>query len=71
MAPVKADNPTADWKELISIAYFSRIGLSATGYYRTPGLGYDIKTGKGTPFNYFCYGAACTTVEVDVLTGDQ
>ena len=39
--------------------------------YRTPGIGYDKKTGHGNPFNYFTYGAACSEVEIDCLTGDH
>jgi xanthine dehydrogenase molybdopterin binding subunit/xanthine dehydrogenase small subunit len=50
-------------------AYFSQIALSATGFYRTPGIGYDRKSGRGKPFYYFAYGAAVAEVEVDGLSG--
>jgi xanthine dehydrogenase molybdopterin-binding subunit B len=40
-------------------------------YFRTPGIGYDFKTGKGNPFNYFTTGVACSEVEIDCLTGDH
>jgi xanthine dehydrogenase molybdopterin-binding subunit B len=43
--------------------------MSATGYYRTPGIGYDRVKGRGKPFYYFAYGAAVSEVEVDALSG--
>ncbi|MFC6706415.1 xanthine dehydrogenase molybdopterin binding subunit [Flexivirga alba] len=57
------------WEELINIAYFQRIQLSASGFYRTEGLHWDATTMKGTPFKYFAYGVAATEVEVDGFTG--
>jgi len=47
-----------------------RIDLSAHGFYVTPDIGFDWKTGKGNPFRYFTYGAAFAEVEIDTLTGD-
>jgi hypothetical protein len=38
---------------------------------RTPGIGYDISKNEGIPFKYFTYGAACSEVEIDCLTGDH
>ena len=43
--------------------------LSATGFYRTPGLAYDRKAGNGKPFHYFAEGAAVAEVEVDGYSG--
>ncbi len=57
--------------ELVKLAYFARVSLSATGYYRTPKIGYDRKTWTGMPFYYFCYGAAVSEVIVDALTGEN
>ena len=57
------------FEKLVSIAYLNRISLSATGFYKTPGIHYDSKAGKGNPFHYFAYGMAVSEVEVDVLTG--
>jgi xanthine dehydrogenase large subunit len=56
--------------ELVQLAYMNRISLSATGYYRTPGIGYDRKTSRGRPYFYFAYGAAVSEVTVDTLTGE-
>lgn len=57
------------FEEVIEQAYLRQVSLSSTGYYRTPGLAYDKKNGKGIPFYYFAYGVALTEVEVDGLTG--
>jgi xanthine dehydrogenase/oxidase len=63
----------ATWQAIVSAAYFDRCDLSAHGFFATGGLDWDwarpIK--QGTPFNYFCYGAAATEVELDALTGDM
>ena len=64
-------NPEGTWEDWIKQAYFDRISLSATGFYRTSGIGYDFFTNSGTPFNYFTYGAALSEVEIDCLTGDH
>ena len=35
-----------------------------------PNVGFDWSKGRGTLFDYFSYGAGCSEVEVDMLTGD-
>lgn len=65
------DDPEGTWEDWVKRAYFDRISLSATGYYRTPDIGYDFVTNSGKRFNYYTYGTACTEVEVDCLTGDH
>ncbi|WAR00721.1 XDH-like protein [Mya arenaria] len=62
LEPVMRDNPKGTWEEWVKAAYFRRIGLSTTGFYKTPGIGFDFESGKGKPFNYFSYGAACSEV---------
>jgi len=62
---------TIAFAELVRLAYFARVSLSATGFYKTPKIGYDRKTWSGNPFYYFCYGAAVSEVVVDVLTGEN
>jgi hypothetical protein len=37
----------------------------------TPGIGYDWSKNEGKPFKYFTYGAACSEVEINCLTGDH
>jgi xanthine dehydrogenase molybdopterin-binding subunit B len=58
-----------EFKEVVVAAYIQRIGLSTTGYYRTPEIHYDRAKGRGKPFHYFSIGAAVTEVEVDGFTG--
>ncbi|HQS03296.1 MAG: xanthine dehydrogenase molybdopterin binding subunit [Halothiobacillus sp. 24-54-40] len=55
---------------LIQQAYFARISLSTTGFYRTPKIHFNAETGKGHPFFYFAYGAAVSEVTVDTFTGE-
>ena len=57
--------------ELVQKAYFERIQLSASGFYRTPKIEYNRDTGKGRPFFYFANGAAVSEVSVDTLTGEH
>jgi len=58
-------------REFVQLAYIARISLSATGYYRTPDIHYDRETHQGRPFYYFAYGAACSEVAIDTLTGEN
>ena len=64
----------------VMAAYFDRVNLSAQGFYRVPGCGFnfdrEVHEGetnavRGTPFNYFTFGISCSEVEIDVLTGDM
>lgn len=56
--------------EFINLAYFNQISLSSTGFYRTPKIHYDRDKARGRPFYYYAYGAACSEVIVDTLTGE-
>jgi len=56
--------------DFIKQAYLDRIQLSATGFYKTPDIHLDQASGKGRPFYYFAYGAACSEVSIDTLTGE-
>ncbi len=56
--------------ELIHAAYMARVQLSAAGFYKTPEIHWDRAAGKGQPFYYFAYGAACAEVSIDTLTGE-
>ena len=67
---VRVGNQEILFKELVWQAYFNRVSLSATGYYRTPKIHWDRATGRGRPFYYFSYGASCSEVAVDTLTGE-
>ncbi|KAK9295186.1 hypothetical protein QLX08_010430 [Tetragonisca angustula] len=71
LKPVIDKKPDGTWEEWIKMAYLERISLSATGFYKTPDIGYSFETNTGNPFNYFTYGVACSEVEIDCLTGDH
>jgi len=60
-----------DFAEAVRRCYMGRISLSATGFYSTPKVHWDPKTFKGRPFYYFAYGAACSEVALDLLTGEN
>ncbi|CAM9932156.1 unnamed protein product [Chrysoparadoxa australica] len=55
---------------LIRRAYMARVHLSAAGFYKTPDIHWDRAAGKGRPFFYYAYGAACSEVTIDTLTGE-
>jgi xanthine dehydrogenase large subunit len=59
------------FRRLVEAACLRRVPLFAQGYYRTPEIQYDPKTGQGHPFYYYVYGAAVSEVEVDGFTGES
>ena len=59
------------FSELATACWVKQISLSATGFYRTPGIHYDYASGRGRPFYYFAYGGCVTEVEVSGLTGEH
>ena len=62
---------TRSFDEVVKLAYANRIQLWSDGFYRTPKIHYDKTTLTGRPFYYFAYGAACTEVAIDTLTGES
>ncbi len=59
------------FESVVALAYANRIQLWSDGFYRTPKIHYDKTTLTGRPFYYFAYGAACTEVAIDTLTGES
>jgi xanthine dehydrogenase large subunit len=59
------------FKDLVKQAYLNQVSLSATGFYKTPGIFFDRELGLGNPFYYYAYGMSVSEVEVDVLTGES
>ena len=57
--------------ELAREAHLARIQLSAAGFYATPNITWDRPSASGRPFFYFAYGAACSEVTVDTMTGEM
>jgi len=62
---------TRKFEDVVGMAYANRIQLWSDGFYRTPKIHYDKTTLTGRPFYYFSYGAACTEVAIDTLTGES
>lgn len=72
LAPIKEANPKGTWQEWINAAYFERISLSATGFYKMPDIGYDpANNPNALMYNYFTNGVGVSVVEIDCLTGDH
>ncbi len=57
--------------DVVKLAYAHRIQLWSDGFYCTPKIHYDKATLTGRPFYYFSYGAACSEVVIDTLTGES
>jgi xanthine dehydrogenase large subunit len=64
-------NESVSFGELARKAYGARVHLSAAGFYKTPKIHWDRAAGKGHPFFYFAYGASCSEVAIDILTGEM
>ena len=62
-------DPFITWEEKIKKAYFQRISLSATAFWKAPDVTWDPVARIGKRYNYYCYGACGADVEVDLLTG--
>ncbi|XP_077979675.1 xanthine dehydrogenase/oxidase-like [Glandiceps talaboti] len=73
LQPLINENPKGSWNDWINAAYFNRVSLSATGFFKHPrNLKFDPNNLQETCTNYhFSYGAACCEVEIDCLTGDH
>ncbi|MGN6583367.1 MAG: xanthine dehydrogenase molybdopterin binding subunit [Rhizobiaceae bacterium] len=67
---VRVGNQEIPFAELVKQAYEARVQLSAAGFYKTPKIHWDRDKGRGHPFYYFAYGAACSEVSIDTLTGE-
>jgi len=68
---VHSPTATRRFDAVVQAAYANRIQLWSDGFYRTPKIHYDKTTLTGRPFYYFAYGAACTEVAIDTLTGES
>ncbi|PMK02162.1 hypothetical protein BCU12_18690 [Vibrio sp. 10N.261.55.A7] len=58
------------FNSFVELAWFNQISLSSTGFYRTPKIFYDHEKARGRPFYYYAYGASCSEVIIDTLTGE-
>ncbi|XP_010216199.1 PREDICTED: aldehyde oxidase [Tinamus guttatus] len=71
LQPIINKNPKGNWNDWVKEAFEQSVSLSATGYFRGYNENMDWEKGEGQPFTYFLYGAACSEVEINCLTGDH
>uniref|UniRef100_A0A3B4BGH6 Uncharacterized protein n=1 Tax=Periophthalmus magnuspinnatus TaxID=409849 RepID=A0A3B4BGH6_9GOBI len=71
LKPVMEKSPKNSWKQWVNEAYFEKISLSATGFFMGPPTYVDWEKGEGNAYYYFTFGACCSEVEIDCLTGDH
>jgi xanthine dehydrogenase/oxidase len=66
------NNWSGSWKRIVAYAYDDRQDLSAQALYASPGLSEvgPTPSTNTTPFYYYTWSAACSQVEIDVLTGE-
>ncbi|XP_037066290.1 aldehyde oxidase 4 isoform X2 [Peromyscus leucopus] len=69
LRPIIRKNPEGKWKEWVAKAFEESISLSATGYFKGYQTNMDWEKEEGNAYPYYVYGAACSEVEVDCLTG--
>lgn len=67
---VRIGNQEIPFADFVKQAYMARVQLSAAGFYKTPKIHWDRDKGEGRPFYYFAYGASCSEVSIDTLTGE-
>jgi xanthine dehydrogenase large subunit len=67
---IRIGNQEIAFADVVKQAYMARIQLSAAGFYKTPKIHWNRDKGQGRPFYYFGYGAACSEVSIDTLTGE-
>ena len=67
---VRVRDEVIAFSKVVQTAYLARVQLSAAGFYATPKIHWNRSAGRGRPFYYFAYGAACSEVSVDTLTGE-
>ncbi|MBI5216782.1 MAG: xanthine dehydrogenase molybdopterin binding subunit [Ignavibacteriae bacterium] len=59
------------FNDAMQLMVLRQVSLSAQGFYKTPGIGWDKEKGFGKPFFYFAFGMAVSEVMIDVLTGQH
>ena len=68
---VRIGEEALPFADVVKLAYQARIQLSASGFYKTPKLDWDRSRKSGRPFYYFVWGAACSEVVIDTMTGEN
>ena len=68
---VRIGDDSIPFSEAAQLCYKGRISMSATGFYSTPDIQWERRSGRGRPFYYFAYGAAVTEAVIDTLSGES
>ena len=69
--PAWSAQNAASWRTVVAKASGARVDLQAEATYKTPYIGsVGGSQPYGRAFLYFTYSAACSEVEIDVLTGE-
>ncbi|XP_078085384.1 aldehyde oxidase 1-like isoform X2 [Mustelus asterias] len=71
LEPFMHDNPKGTWKDWVKEAFMNKVSLSTTGFFKGEDLSVDWEKGEGNGASYFIFGASCSEVEIDCLTGDH
>ncbi|XP_059503012.1 aldehyde oxidase 1-like isoform X2 [Stegostoma tigrinum] len=71
LQPFMQENPKGTWKDWVEEAFKNKVSLSTTGFFKGDDTVMDWEKGEGTTASYFVFGAACSEVEIDCLTGDH
>ncbi|TRZ01798.1 hypothetical protein DNTS_017775 [Danionella cerebrum] len=71
LEPLVQKHPHCTWQQLVVEAYCQKISLSATGFFLGPHTSVDWEKSEGNAYYYFTFGACCSEVEIDCLTGDH
>jgi xanthine dehydrogenase large subunit len=64
-------NHSMDFAALAKACRLARVQLSHAGHFKTPEIHWDRAKAAGRPFYYYAYGAACSEVAIDTLTGEM
>lgn len=67
----RTETTEISFSELAHRCVLDRVSLSSTGFYATPKIDWDRENTRGRPFLYFAYGASCSEVVIDTLTGEH
>ncbi|XP_044158503.1 aldehyde oxidase 1-like [Bufo gargarizans] len=69
LEPFVKKNPNGKWEEWVLGAFSQKVSLSATGFFRGYNTEMDWEKGEGNITPYYIFGAACSEIELDCLTG--
>ncbi|MBN9346734.1 MAG: xanthine dehydrogenase molybdopterin binding subunit [Devosia sp.] len=67
---IRAGQQFVPFMQLAESCWMNRVQLSAAGFYATPKIHWNRASGTGRPFYYYAYGASCSEVTIDTLTGE-